>query len=430
MPQADDDPYPYTQQCPSCATEIRYGTRYTPWCECGWGLAPHAIDAPDGAGRRMGALYRRLQDVWGERIYREATAPDAPRRSGALVYAAAVALSLPVLGAFVLLVVGGAALLVRDGVSPLGALGLLLLGIAYVARPRVAPLPKDGLDRAAYPTLYALTDRVAASLETRPIDIITVSGEFNASFSRRGWARRSVLTLGLPLFHALDEQGKVALIAHELAHDVNGDHARAFLPATALRSLEAWRALFDPAPLRRQYYNRLSLLEDISKAIMGVGALLLHAWMALLVRLLWQDSQRGEYVADALGARIGGVDGMAELLATLHYTHLYASAVRDCAVGGGDGDIVASTAERIAALPARERERLRRVGELEGSRLDRTHPPTAYRLRAMRGQLSSVAGPPLALSYNDARAIDGELASWHAPLTRALVERYRRRLYY
>ncbi len=292
-------------------------------------------------------------------------------------------------------------------------------------------MPKKGLlDRASYPALYALVDRVADALGAKRVDMIVVSGEFNASFGRAGWTRRSVLRLGLPLFHALDEGGKVALIAHELAHDVNGDHARGFLPTTALHSLEMWSALLEPARVRRPYNNRLALYEEVSKWIMSLGALLLQAWAGLLVRVLWQDSQRGEYLADALGARVGGAGAMTALLTTMHYDQLYEAAVRDVAVGGKESDVFTALSTLIAALPERERERLRRVGELEGSRLDSTHPPTAYRLRAARAGVTSGSGPLLLLSYNESRAIEGELAPFRAPLTRALVERYRRQLYY
>lgn len=54
------------------------------------------------------------------------------------------------------------------------------------------------------PHLYALVDRVAATVGAGRVDEIGYTAAFNASFSRAGWQRHRVLTLGLPLVQALD----------------------------------------------------------------------------------------------------------------------------------------------------------------------------------------------------------------------------------
>ncbi len=54
------------------------------------------------------------------------------------------------------------------------------------------------------------------------------------------------MRLGLPLLAILDNQEKIALIAHELAHDVNGDPARTFFIGAAVGALIEWHQLLLP----------------------------------------------------------------------------------------------------------------------------------------------------------------------------------------
>jgi len=87
----------------------------------------------------------------------------------------------------------------------------------------------------------------------------------------------------------------------------------------------------------------------------------------------------------------------------------------------------------VAAIPERERERLRRAEELEESSLSSTHPPTAYRLGALRAVRSAPVGAAtgvLELSVADEEAIVREVARLYPSLTAGAVERYKRRLYH
>ena len=57
--------------------------------------------------------------------------------------------------------------------------------------------------------------------------MIAFTAEFNASFTTVGWRGTPVFRLGVPLLTILDDQEIVALLAHEMAHEVNGDAAPA-----------------------------------------------------------------------------------------------------------------------------------------------------------------------------------------------------------
>jgi hypothetical protein len=139
------------------------------------------------------------------------------------------------------LAVAGVAL-VATGVANVNVIeiivGLALFGFAWFMRPQPERVPTEGVvPRAATPTLFGLVDRVAAALEVRTIDLLVVDASWNASWRVAGYRRRRVLTLGLPLFHALEAQQRVALIAHELGHARNGDSTRGLYVGSSINGL-------------------------------------------------------------------------------------------------------------------------------------------------------------------------------------------------
>ena len=60
-----------------------------------------------------------------------------------------------------------------------------------------------------------------------------------------------MLRLGVPLLTILDGQEVVALVGHELAHQVNGDATRGLVVGTALETLRRWYYAFTPGPLEQ-----------------------------------------------------------------------------------------------------------------------------------------------------------------------------------
>ena len=85
--------------------------------------------------------------------------------------------------------------------------GLLLLGLAWVLRPRLTHAPKNVVPRGRLPTWYRVTDEVARAVGTAPVSGIVLTTEFNASFSQKGFPlRRAYLRLGLPLVEILSTE--------------------------------------------------------------------------------------------------------------------------------------------------------------------------------------------------------------------------------
>ena len=86
-------------------------------------------------------------------------------------------------GVTVLLGVAGILLVVLGWGGALPVLGVFLLALAWVLRPRFGRPPGRGplLHRAAAPRLFALVDEVASVTGTTGVDVIVLTADVNAS---------------------------------------------------------------------------------------------------------------------------------------------------------------------------------------------------------------------------------------------------------
>ena len=409
--------------CPKCGGAYPVQAGFVPWCDrCGWGLKPPALRRTRSpfdklyleAGRRAGgALLAEMR-----------RAPvGRPRVTPAM--AAAFALALLVHGLTLGLVVLGLALIAGEwGYWIIVAVGLLCLGLAWVIRPRFPRLDdndREGLvTRAEFPALFALTDRIARTLDARPVEAIVLCEDFNAAYGAFGWRRRPVLFIGLPLFAILDDAERVSVLGHELAHGVNGDPTRGFVVGTAINSLAGWYRMLHPGRIGG------GIIEMFSQVIMlGLARVVLSVAVALIY-LLSHTKQRAEYLADALGARAGGTAAALRLLEKLHLDHTFIQARRRVALTGG-ADFFAELRHEAATVPARELARIRRVQLLEGSRLDHTHPPTAYRIAVLEAH--PVGAPAVTVSPEEHAALERELATVYPRIHARLVDQQISSLY-
>ncbi len=170
-----------------------------------------------------------------------------PRLTAAKAVAYAIAAGVH-LFTLALLAAGAATLVVYAPNLLAILLGLALLGAAAAMRPRVPRMPGGFvLEPADAPALHELAGRVAAALDRPPPDAIVVDAGWNAAWTVAGWRRRRVLVLGLPLLVALEPQQRVALIAHEIGHDRNGDLVRGLFVGSAVSGLEALSWLLRPS---------------------------------------------------------------------------------------------------------------------------------------------------------------------------------------
>lgn len=393
------------QRCPRCGASVPVDDRYPIWCDsCNWNVQPRQPAPPRTV---LESLYTKLNARVGRNLHEQLLHATSLRPTmtvsrllGFTLAGAVHVLTLVTGGVGVLLLVRSA------GNGLILSLGLLCLFVVWLVRPRLGRLRDAPAPRTDFPALYSLANRVASNLGTAPVDAIVLTGAYNAYFRRVGWRHRAVLGLGLPLLSVLDEQETVALIAHELAHAINGDATRSLFVGSAISSLSRWYRILYPL--------RLALSLGFYE--------LAYLWMLGLNHLLWRDKQRAEYLADHCSARVAGTAAALSALDKLHLDGIYAQAVRYTAAQPAQRRLIAVLRQSIALLPRRERERLRRVQRLEASRLDSTHPPTAYRIALLEAHAAlpaSVSVAPEAFA-----AITRELATAEYTVQERLIEAY------
>jgi Zn-dependent protease with chaperone function len=300
--------------------------------------------------------------------------------------------------------------------------GLLFAAPGLLMAPRFGKLPKGAVaaSRQDMPELHRFCDEVAAALAVKPAHLIVVDDEFNASWSNIGWRRRRVLTLGLPLFTVLEPEERTALVAHELAHAKNGDASRGFVIGGALNALIQVHALLRP-------YRNPS------------GADVLINWFfALLARPVWwvihleffllrRDSQRAEYLADALAAEAAGSGAVVSLHEKLLLYTTFWSVVQHAARAPEGEDMFERLQTALRSVSARERDRRRRVARLEESRLGDSHPPTAKRIQLVEERAQREARVVVTPETTD--AIERELKPLRPRAQEVLIDLYRASVY-
>ena len=416
-----------TIACPKCATDITVDPGFRPWCpECGWGCEPQ-VEAPSGLFDR---IYRRLGQRQGERLFSELKnskqAIGKPKRTAAFLMASLLA--IPVHLTTVVLLAAGLWFLIATWFHWIPALiGLALIGGAYALRPRFGgPPDAHVLSREEAPALYGLVDEVARKMGTETVDEIYVHLDINAGYGQYGIRQKSYLILGAPLWLSYDGGEKVALIAHELAHQVNGDATRGFWIRNAIDTLANWHAfLRPPHPDTSPRFNwhgtddwiGESLATYYFSRLLSIPvSLLLNA----LVHLSWNSSQRAEYLADYLGSRVSGTEKFiasderlsvltdnADQMAESIKRHVHAPE-----------KIVPDFVSKFETIPTREMERVRRINKSELLTLDATHPPTYYRC----AMLEAFPCPAqLTLTGDQVEKLNAEVASLNKALGKELI---------
>jgi Zn-dependent protease with chaperone function len=417
-----------SQSCPECGATVPFHEGFLTWChQCSWNLiAPTAPKPKTRFDRAYAAAGRRIGNRMADRLLAADSLEPRLTPTRAAAYAIAVLTHATTLA----FAVGGVALVVLAFPNPAAIVaGVLLVGVAYLMRPRLGKLPTERtVGRADAPALYALVDSVADALEVPTVDVIVLDHHFNASWAVPGLRRRRVLTLGLPLLAMLGHEERVALIGHELAHARNGDAQRGFVVGSAVDALvEFYRAIGPEHFGGAREWSELAFFERlvnlflwfVSRPVLGVLLLELH--------LLLRDSQRAEYYADALAARVAGTRAAIGLEEQMLLESTFRFAVQHTAHARNGADLFAELERAVSGVPERERERRRRVARLEDARLDDTHPPTAKRLALLESREPVDAA--VVCSEEQAEAIDAELSAHRESVQAALLDDYRDSLY-
>jgi heat shock protein HtpX len=312
-------------------------------------------------------------------------------------------------------------------------LGATILGIGWLIRPRLPRLEDDDLHRldpAATPALHELVAVVAQALDRPPPDLVVVDASWNAAWTVVGLRRRRVLLLGLPFLAALEPQERVALIAHEVGHDRNGDGRRGLLVGSAVEGISRLADVLQPPPEESGLvYVGLGPVDSLAGGLMWLVSRPVDAVLWLEARLLLRDMQRAEYLADALAARVAGTRAAIALEERALLAPTFALAVQQTAHANANanGDVLEQATEALHAVPDRERERRRRVARLEHARLEDTHPPSGMRIAMLEGR--PVQEPEVILNSAWSERIDVELEPLRERIGRDVLDAYRGTLY-
>lgn len=382
--------------------------------------------------QRWGALQKQLGAHLSERLFQElANQPNGEAAPGSAFPGGGVALAY--LGATLVyamsLAFGGLGVWMlikplRTVLDPVGGVVSLLLCLA--SRPRLVPPPSYIVARSDYPALYAITDRIAAAMHTPPPHGIAVSADFSANYRQAGWRGRPYVELGAPLMAVLDDDERVAIIAHELSHGANRDPLRGRVLHGALQALLTWSAAIRPLSIGTlgkgmAFGPLISLLAiPVELAMLAASELLFLVARGFMLLVLRQ-SQRAEYLADRLAASVAGSDAMQRALEKTYLADVVDAAVRthalttpDEPLGGKMATAIAGvTPSRIAALRAESRASLWQV--------DTTHPPTALRVELLQAahvpKLAGLAGE------EDLAALSHEVGRMVADRQREMINR-------
>ncbi|NUR64015.1 MAG: M48 family metalloprotease [Catenulispora sp.] len=406
--------------CPQCGWSGEFDARFAPWCVPNdHGLIGteelRKLDGEKRRDRRRRETGRRRAEALEKRLAQaESLKPGGLARLCALLFALVV-------HAVTLGVLVGSVLLLINGVWLLWIVALLGLGVVWQMRPRVGRRPKEGwYRRGDLPNLFALLDRVGAAIGAPTPKAVRVDTAFNAGTQRLGLRHEPVLTLGVPLWQVLDGGERLALLGHELGHQVNGDAARGLLVATARQSLWEWRVLFYPSsrgigPVR----GTAGLAQLIVPVVLFpiylfvTGLERFYAWIQVHVSL------RAEFLADEMAARTASTDAAVRLIRKLGAFSAVASYIgRVKAVRAGSREPVTDEEgvalwqglrEHVAAIPEMEFVRQERVSAFRGTSVDASHPANHLRSALLKERPRHEAA--VTVSDEEWKAVNREMAA-------------------
>lgn len=409
--------------CPDCAEPTVTTGLGRPWCPaCDWNLGQAG---PATFGWRW--IDRRLHRVTVRMNAAQfAALADGPLTPGTMTAArlTTVAAAVVLLAGVLAIAVLGVWLVVFDFFSVSTVLGLLLLGVAFVLRPRLGRLSaltddRARLEPARAPQLFALVQRVAAAIGAPAPQAVILGYDLNAFTTTVGLRRTRVLALGLPLWATLEPQEWVALLGHELGHFVNGDVRRGPLTQIAETTLVRVGHLFDTdGPSYGGIVGTITTI--ITRALEWLVSTTARALALLLVWTSRRDSQGAEYLADEMGARAGGSDAAIGLADHLVIMESIDTVVRREA-RAGNGMPAWHEAARVAranlapSLPV-----LRRLTRHTEASLTATHPPAGLRAEMLERRPRLAAA--VTLTETAAEDIDRELAGYQKRAVRELKE--------
>lgn len=380
--------------CPDCKNEILTDHQYHVWCQnCNWNLKFEDNLIPK---TKLDEFYKKLSDKHSKFLFERIknNEIDISLKIKPMRFLAYTISIIIILINFSLLLVGLYLLFGwHNNVEIL--IGLMLLGLFWLSKPTIDKLPKDDFaEKKQFEELYKLVNLVCKKLNTSEVEGIIINEEFNAGITEFGISRKKVLWIGLPFWTILNNEEKVALLAHEISHCTNNDPNRSIITSKGIYILiDTANAIYPEHLIPRVYSidNGLTeLLLEISKFLVVPINLLLRTfahilWKGaeLLFSIVWLDSQRAEYLADLSGTKISGKNSAIDLMHKLSNSRILDFEIQKLSVKTKKEidklDLFEILKNKVDILPEHEKERLKRLQEFEEHRLDSTHPPTHFR---------------------------------------------------
>jgi Zn-dependent protease with chaperone function len=405
-----------SKNCPQCGELLPVARNYAKWCAaCEWGLGK-----PDESRK---GIFRSRVDRWSARqvkaLFQQVSGSAVQRPGWGFARFASYALALCVHGAWIVLVAVGIWLIVAVSSIVTIILGLFALFLAFELRPRLGSFRKlkNVRRRGDAPHLFALLDQVAAEVGARPVHAVIADGNWNASYGAVGWRRRRVVTIGLPLWDALPADQKVAVLGHEFAHGVNGDARHGTIVGTSMATLFRVHEVLRPGR-RLHARGRASLAESLANVIEGLLRSMVAGVLMAQQLISLRASQRAEYLADAISARVASPASMAGSLDTIvtgRSTYSWILGRRRFTPKAVIWDQLRSA---LPAVPESEKERCRREDARKRLTVIDTHPPAHLRMRMLRDLPASEASVSLSAAREE--AINAELAQDYARVARQI----------
>ncbi|MEU7561860.1 M48 family metallopeptidase [Streptomyces eurythermus] len=415
--------------CPRCQVALWVpDNRFSIWCPaCDWNLDPLG---------GVGSKQHRTRDLaHHDRMFNRALAGGTGGKRPSSAWLGAVVLAGAV-NLVTLALAGTGVWLLVAGNWPERIMAVTELVIVLVLRPRLGRMPRHTLDRSTAPRLYALAERAAAELGTRPVDVIAVDERYGSGCTKAGLRRRRVLILGLPLWEALTMDQRLALLGHDLGRLSTGKSLSAAWIQTALDALTTWADVIRPVRAlddeRQKVTDRHAFDAGGNRqsSIVGMGVALaqpLQDFLSraalgchrLLSRLRDRSGGQAEYRADENAARIASAASVQGLLRALLLRETALFALERAA--WCEDDLWEALRVHLASVPDMEFERRLRLSELRGDAFDDGCPPTHLRMKFI-GKLSCPEAA-VVVSSGETEAIDAELAPLRASIANDLKSR-------
>jgi heat shock protein HtpX len=301
----------------------------------------------------------------------------------------------------------------------------LALGIFILAFPRVHKLPQDSLTTSQAPEFHRLLAAIAAQLNIAHPIRVTIDAKFSAFMTHAGLPPRHWMNIGMPMLLSLTPQEGVFVIAHEMAHAVNGDPKRGFFMSQALRFLSHLGNTWRPHTIFSADDGLLGILMlPFALGILGFSwFFLILAW--LLRQLAGESSQRAEFHADLLAASVSGSAAALTALDKLHLADVYDHAIHKHRHMPERAHSFAEFAHQMREVSAERWDKLRAEQEQHSLSLDSSHPPTLNRLAVIAAHHTDAL---VVLDPAWAERIQAELSPLIAPLQKQAFEEYGQRI--